>query len=190
GWTVASWSESKQEWGVKSYHVVVAEHAQWRNGIHVADARDSFAFGATATLSLKPLVKKLKAAIAKADYLVAHAASSDETLLRRIGVPIKSKTVLDTQVMARAVLLATSASATSTPAALIHPPRLSTLLTHLAVPYDPVALHNAGNDARYTMEAFLKMGKMANGVWGREVAGRWGVEWDEVVGTRKEGEGE
>jgi len=143
GWAVAQWQPDGQEWHTTGVHLIVQEFMHLRNGLRVADHRDHYNFGQSQILPLKKCMQRLKQTLKQCDVLVGHAAASDEKFLRSYGISFSGKPVLDTQVIAKSVMTTTDHV------------RLSRILDHLNIEH--VHLHNAGNDAYYTMDAFLKM---------------------------------
>lgn len=153
-------------WMTKGHHLVVEENTDKRNGLRVEDNRDGFLFGTTQVLPMKKCLAKLRTALRGADYVIAHAAHSDEKFLRRHGVGFAGKPVLDTQIMVKCLRGTTESL------------RLSRVLDELGI-RNYKGLHNAGNDAYYTMEACLRMGRGPPPP--REVARSLGIEWSRVV---------
>ncbi|KAI9173299.1 hypothetical protein H9P43_007430 [Blastocladiella emersonii ATCC 22665] len=144
-----------RDWALRltSRHLLVREHLGYRNGVRVADAKDDF-HARSAVLSLSDSLAHVVRVLGTATALVGHAIASDLAFLRGAGAgravathaPAAAATcVIDTQVMFKAVT------------ATLDTLRLAKILDALAVPYVPPILHNAGNDAWYTMLAFLKM---------------------------------
>ncbi|KAI9005652.1 hypothetical protein DFJ74DRAFT_691621 [Hyaloraphidium curvatum] len=160
-------------WIMKGHHLVVEENAGRRNGMRVEDNRDGFLFGTTQVLPLKKCLAKLRTALRGADYVVAHAAHSDEKFLRRHGLGFSGKPVLDTQIMVKCLRGTTEQL------------RLSRVLDELGM-RNYRGLHNAGNDAYYTMEACLRMGRGPPPP--REVAKRLGIDWQRVVSRERDRE--
>lgn len=158
-------------WLTKGHHLVVEENEHRRNGQRVEDNRDGFLFGTTQILPLKKCLAKLRTALRGADYVVAHAAHSDEKFLRRHGVSFGGKPVLDTQVMIKCLRGTTESL------------RLSRVLDELGI-RGYKGLHNAGNDAYYTMEACLRMGRGPPPP--REVARGLGIDWARVVSKERD----
>ncbi|KAG7148203.1 hypothetical protein HYQ46_002931 [Verticillium longisporum] len=91
--------------------------------------------------------------------LVGHSIDGDLAILKRIGFNMyKEKTVaaiLDTHTLSRQVLTGERATGGYS---------LAGVLTALGCPYEPHELHNAGNDATYTLRATL----MLAAGWGNE----------------------
>lgn len=158
-------------WLTKGHHLVIEENAAKRNGLRVEDNRDGFLFGTTQVLPLKKCLAKLRTALRGADYVVAHAAHSDEKFLRKHGVSFGGKPVLDTQVMVKCLRGTTESL------------RLSRVLDELGI-RGYKGLHNAGNDAYYTMEACLRMGRGPPPP--REVARGLGIDWARVVSKERD----
>jgi hypothetical protein len=86
--------------------------------------------------------------------ILGHSTKSDLKILQRLGVNVYDVApvlaILDTDLIARNLLGANS----STPIASF---KLSAVLTELKCPYESSDLHNAGNDATFTLHAMLML---------------------------------
>ncbi|KAL7752490.1 hypothetical protein RI367_002024 [Sorochytrium milnesiophthora] len=133
---------------LSSHHILVSENMAYHNGVRVAD--NKFAFhGESVVLSERSALQFLAAYLSQADVVVGHALQSDVQLLRRRGFRLlDGKVTLDTQTMWKAARNN------------IDNVRLSSILDACAITYS--ALHNAGNDARYTMEAALRIASLGD----------------------------
>ncbi len=167
GWAVAQWRPDQEEWETTGVHLIVQEYTHLRNGLKVADHRDHYNFGESLVLPLKKCMHRLKQTLKQCDFIVGHAAASDEKFLRSYGITFSGKPVLDTQVIAKSVMTTTDHV------------RLSRILDHLNIEH--VHLHNAGNDAYYTLEAFLRMCLATP----KTVARMIGVDWVGFVESSK-----
>ena len=137
------------EGDLQTFHYIIKENLGYENGDCVPDNRDHFMFGTSRRMSLKRAAAKIQKHIDDADFLVAHSAAHDEEFLAKCGVSVSEKRMFDTQVLAMALLPD-------------GPPlySLNRLLTDLEIPFDEDILHNGGNDAYFTMEAFLALTKL------------------------------
>lgn len=133
-------------------HFLIKEHLSMRNGRFVEDNKDGFLFGDSELISLDNATRELSAELRMADYIVGQAPQGDLKWLRNIGVTgigadgdVSVHRVLDTQVLAMAGA----------------PPEVDVLnvsgLKALAERYalNPRNLHNAANDAAFTLQVFL-----------------------------------
>ncbi|KAJ1974467.1 hypothetical protein H4R34_004707 [Dimargaris verticillata] len=130
-----------------SHHFVVQENVHLRNGRYVPDNKFGFNFGRTDTLPLYEILRRLREDICSRPLLamVGHGIAHDIRYLQSVGFSFSPGTkFFDTNNLYREF----SASMQSK-----H--KLQTILVQLGIPHS--GLHNAGNDAYYTMEAFLVM---------------------------------
>ncbi|GJJ72437.1 hypothetical protein EMPS_04794 [Entomortierella parvispora] len=134
-------------------HYAVQEYRHLKNGRWVADRRDRFMFGETLWAPLKECAMTFQDDLEKAaryndqgQYaLIAHDMGSDEKYLRQMGVKFpKGMIQFDTKDMNAA--RANSAHDST---------KLETVLDQMDI--ENYCLHNAGNDAHYTLELFLAL---------------------------------
>jgi hypothetical protein len=126
-------------------HCIIKENIHLRNGKYVADRRDHFNLGKSMILSLQAALNLLKSALDahQTVCLLGHALDSDIRFLKPfLTLPTHLHT-FDTQTAFKQLTLSTDIS------------RLETLLLHYNIEYSN--LHNAANDAYYTMLVFFKM---------------------------------
>ena len=97
-------------------------------------------------MSLKRAAAKIQGHIEDADFLVTHSGAHDAEFLASCGVSVSGKLMFDTQILATALL---------PEGPVIY--SLKRLMVDLDIPFDEDVLHNGGNDAFYTMEAFLAL---------------------------------
>ncbi|RKP26707.1 hypothetical protein SYNPS1DRAFT_27613 [Syncephalis pseudoplumigaleata] len=127
-------------------HYNVVEHRALRNGRYVPDLRDNFVFGKSTWVSLKEIVKTIQADLDTEAPLVfiGHDVRGDIKYLESIGVTVPDTAItLDTAKLHCAI---TGAEQTTS---------LGKMLDYLNI--DHFFLHNAGNDAHYTLQAFLEL---------------------------------
>ncbi|KAF3988553.1 hypothetical protein FT663_03488 [Candidozyma haemuli var. vulneris] len=131
---------------IQSGHIVIAGTEDVRNGTFVADHKDFFNGGKTLTMDLHSAAQAIKDLISKHTRkgtrygtgvcLVGHGIGQDVKWLKHIGVSIGSARILDTQKLL----------------CMTHGKKGSSLKNGLKLVRQPCAfLHNAGNDAYYTM---------------------------------------
>ena len=131
---------------LQTFHYIIIENLEYENGDRVPDNRNNFKFGTSRRMSLRKAAAQIQKHIDEADFLVSHSGAHDEEFLASCGVSVSQKRMFDTQVLAVDLLPD-------------GPPlySLKRLLTDLEIPFDEDILHNGGNDAYYTMEAFLAL---------------------------------
>jgi hypothetical protein len=131
------------------FHAIVEENLHLVN-LNVSDNRDEFKFGTSRRMTLKDAAKHLQSEVVDADALVVHAGGNEDKYLAENGITIAEKTMFDTQVLALNLL-------PSGPKCW----GLKKILQQMYINYDESILHNAGNDAHYTMLAFKALVKRA-----------------------------
>ncbi|KAI9690943.1 MAG: hypothetical protein M1822_008563 [Bathelium mastoideum] len=136
---------------IHTRHFRIEEHAEYVNKVNVHGCPDSFDFGSSQWIHLNQIEALMKSIFCVLDknrpdefrniILVGHDVKNDIGFFRSVGISVFSwDTViatLDTQKMM--------------------PTQTGLCRTLLALGETPEHLHNAGNDAHYTMRAFLKM---------------------------------
>lgn len=130
----------------QAFHFIIEENSHLVNKDYVPDNRDKFNFGTSQRMSLREAANKFMEYIRGVDFLVTHSGANDEEYLASSGISLEGKPMFDTQLLALALL--TSGNAVF---------GLKRLLSDLGIPYDEQILHNAGNDAAYTMNVFLAL---------------------------------
>ncbi|GAX86424.1 hypothetical protein CEUSTIGMA_g13834.t1 [Chlamydomonas eustigma] len=154
-------------------HWIVEENLRVRNGRYVPDHRSDFRFGESILGSKKEGTKALQHDLEPSSWaaslsqyiktagggggfkilpkvaLVGHGMVADLKMLDSMGIVIPEGTeVIDTNSLAWALMGGSQVQHS-----------LRSLLSWLSVP-DVIKLHNGGNDARYTLEAALRMCQM------------------------------
>ena len=127
-----------------TFHYIIEENLHFQNKDFVPDNRERFKFGASQRVSLKDAVKNFQQRIGDSSILVTHSGSDDEKYLEKHGISLTGKPMFDTQVLALALLPRGP-----------HVRSLKRLLCDLDISFDEDILHNAANDAVYTMDVFL-----------------------------------
>lgn len=132
---------------IKHYHFFI-EDGSHKQGI-AKHLKDKFEFGTTETVTSKELQIRLKQLLEGADYLLCHGMEMEYGILvnNDINIPEMSLEILDTLHMFRRLAENTELNAY----------RLKDIVR--ACNMDTPNLHNAGNDAAYTMLTFLRMNK-------------------------------
>ncbi|KAI9220422.1 hypothetical protein BC828DRAFT_383570 [Blastocladiella britannica] len=130
---------------VRPRHVIVTDYAHLRNGVRVRDGKDSF-LGTSTHLPKSVAFAHLDRVLADTQVLVGHSISSDLSFLRRARARVRiPPLVIDTQTIYKAQT------------GSVDTVRLSRILDALGVTYDEALLHNAGNDAVYTLWGMLRL---------------------------------
>jgi len=137
-------------------HFCVTEHKYKRNGQYVPDMKERFIFGKTVWANLKTvageIVKDLTEDNIKGSVvLVGHDIKMEEKYLESMGVKIREVVepvgIFDTAEM--------NAARVGNPNERM---ALGRILDNLDI--ENYSLHNAGNDARYTLLLFLELCKI------------------------------
>ena len=132
---------------IKAAHLLFEENSWRRNGSIVQDSRDNFSFGNTRTLPQKLILQYLLALIKSKICLVGHAVKNDINMLLKATdefTIIRFVDTYDTQEIHRQLSNKTDWD------------KLECLITEYLCT-SPQGLHNAGNDAVYTLKVFLAM---------------------------------
>ncbi|KAG0329184.1 hypothetical protein BG000_000163 [Podila horticola] len=132
-------------------HFAVRDYKHLSNGRYVADRRDLFLFGETTWAGLKDCITAFQEDLELAAQqnaqgsvvLIAHDMSSDEAYLRRMGVDFPPGMIKFDTVEMNSARVNDSNIKTG----------LGKLLDEVGI--ENYSLHNAGNDAHYTLELFL-----------------------------------
>ncbi|KAJ1974466.1 hypothetical protein H4R34_004706 [Dimargaris verticillata] len=142
GWTV--YCDQKC---IHSFHYIVLEHQHLHNRRFVAGCKNNYNFGQSIVAPLAEIIQELQTEFTmRPDLaLVAHGVHSDLAYLRKVGVAISpSIRTFDTKDLFCAY--------TNNPQ---NGRKLAVVLQQLNIPCS--YLHNAGNDAYYTLKALLVM---------------------------------
>mmetsp|Transcript_7527 Transcript_7527/g.13972 ORF Transcript_7527/g.13972 Transcript_7527/m.13972 type:complete len:471 (+) Transcript_7527:40-1452(+) len=143
-------------------HICIKENAKKRNGRFVEDNRMHFKFGRTRWLSLEDATSQLKTTLAECTHFVGHAVGGDIRWLKSIGIKT-AFTTFDTQVLKSTYhrncpsLLCKSQILYQHRTGVYGQVSSLSKLVEAECGYEPTKLHNGGNDAHYTMNAFLAM---------------------------------
>lgn len=143
-------SLASPEGNEQAHHFIIKENLHMVNRDYVSDNRDNFRFGTSQRMSLADAAGKFSQYIGDVDVLVTHSGGHDEDYLARNGMSLKGKPMFDTQLLGLALL---------TDEKTLNVFGLKRLMDDLGISYDEDILHNAGNDAYYTMKLFLALTK-------------------------------
>ncbi|ORY47302.1 hypothetical protein BCR33DRAFT_848673 [Rhizoclosmatium globosum] len=138
----------KTDAGIKHFHFSVKEHSHLLSR-YAPFSSSGFVFGATQVLPLKQvkdnLIFYLTGGLDSVDVdLVWHNPVQDRKVLAKNGIIINELVPIERQ-FDTGVLFGGK------------PRKLSAILDALQIPYSKAALHDAGNDAAYTLLAYLAM---------------------------------
>ena len=130
-------------------HRAVLEYSHLKNGTYVPNRRDNFLFGTTKWTTLQEATRDLQLDLDRGFpeqplVLLGHAIKEDLKYLASVGVHVPG-----------AAVIYDTGDLYLNPDGSKQKPALSKLLAELKI--QAFCLHNAGNDAHYTMEAFLKL---------------------------------
>ena len=128
---------------MKAYHFTPLETLHMRNGKWVPDNKDRFDYGQTEVLPLDTVMNRVVELVSDATHLVGHAFSNDAPFLLQCGY-FARQPVLDTQTYAKFYFL--------------NPQPMNLHRVSDGLRLRPRYLHNAGNDAVFTLKSLLKMG--------------------------------
>jgi hypothetical protein len=135
---------------IKTYHYIVEENKKYRNGVFVVDNMDNFSFGKSEYLSLEQIKEKLKKHLEDVGCLVGHAFENDRfflnDLLTKKNMHLNNN-ILDTQKIAKMYLFEDEVFSLK---------RIVNNVLNVEENQE-LYLHNAGNDAYYTLVSLLKM---------------------------------
>lgn len=126
-----------------SAHYLISENAQYGNGRYVPDHRHLFQFGQTITAPLATVFMDLEEQLRTAYCVVGHDLHAEKSILAKYcGSGVKQLWFVDTQSLFKQLYPGRGLSLARV---------LDTLGIHHA------HLHNAGNDARYVLMAFVSL---------------------------------
>lgn len=130
---------------ISTTHYLVEENYQMKKNKYL---QNSFHFGDTKILKLEDIKKLLNKSLLNANYILFHEQREDFEILESLNINIpKNITVIDTQLCYKRYFRERGSLPNGEP--------LENLLTSFNVPYKD--LHNAGNDAYYTLELLKSM---------------------------------
>jgi len=140
---------------IKKKHAIVEEYISYHNGRYVPDNKNNYNFGKSEIVKLKDIYRELKNDFDRANYLVGHGINNDIQFLKKIQVDVSkfkkmngNSSKIDDYGIIETMDLFSGFFLTK-------PVGLEKSLRRLEIPYR--SLHNAGNDAYYTMQVFLEI---------------------------------
>ena len=142
-------TDLKDKSGMDTVHYIVSEHLHLNNGRYVPDHRDDFMFGTSRILSEKQIAEHLMASLKASSILIAHGIGGDVNVLSRFFREQGRETEFT-------ALLSSLECVDSCRFTKLLCQRVKSehsvkrALKELSIPFDN--LHNAGNDAAYTVQ--------------------------------------
>ena len=155
GYTIVTFSSQTGGNGRRSIedsnarHFIIEENIRYENKDHVPNNRDGFRFGTSSTVTLNDALEMFHEDIEECHFLLGHSIKHDHDYLKNIGVDLTELGIemLDTQ------LIQMHGEINDT---RFDMRGLSYLLREHGIDFEDKDLHNGGNDAYYTMMAFLR----------------------------------
>ncbi|KAG9511691.1 hypothetical protein KCV07_g9989, partial [Aureobasidium melanogenum] len=140
---------SKANPQISTYHLIVQEHYDIRNGTHVPDHKDDFNFGSSELIAYKNLRHRIREILesfgsgSRKIVMIGHSIRHDLAMFEQIGMG----DIIDHS----AANVWDIAFAYQAQQGDVQITKLSKILDHYAIPHEN--LHNAANDAYYTLVA-------------------------------------
>ena len=130
---------------IKTYHFIVAENYDLRNEKYVPDHKEDFDFGDSFVFAVEDIEREIKKLYSKDCFLVGHSVHNDMDFLKKIKSHHFAGT-FDTQILQKH----------------INQTREDISLSNLCNSFniETKHLHNAGNDAHYTLMCLLEMANL------------------------------
>jgi hypothetical protein len=131
----------------EAHHVIITDYEYFFNGRYVCNNKDKFNFGSSRKMKLSVAIDFVVNHLSEpSTCLLGHNIKSDINFLSQSSSHKITLPVFDTQ----AIFMYHSLSQ--------EPASLARVLDDLKIPYSN--LHNAGNDAYYTLKAFIKLAQL------------------------------
>lgn len=128
-------------------HIIVSEYLHLKNGRFVANNRAFYNFGKSVVMSLNSAVEYVISSISiPSSCLIGHNIKADINFLKSVSSRKLDLPIFDTQVIYKQATLSED----------IH--GLVRVLDKMGIPHSN--LHNAGNDAYYTLEVFKALAQL------------------------------
>ena len=128
-------------------HIIVSDHLHLKNGKFVANNRDKFNFGKSEVLNLKMALDHVLAVLSTPNScLIGHNIKADINFLRSVSAKKLNMPIFDTQLIYKQATFGDNMLG------------LVRVLDEIGIPHSN--LHNAGNDAFYTLETFKILAKL------------------------------
>lgn len=128
-------------------HIIVSDHLHLKNGKFVANNRDKFNFGKSVILNLKMALDHVLAVLSTPfSCLIGHNIKADINFLKSVSATKIDLPIFDTQLLYKQATFGDDILG------------LVRVLDEIGIPHSN--LHNAGNDAYYTLETFKILAKL------------------------------
>jgi DNA polymerase III alpha subunit (gram-positive type) len=128
-------------------HIIVTDYMHLKNGRFVADNRDKFNFGRSLLLSLKSALEHVMSVLMTPNScLIGHNIQADIKFLKNVSTKKIDLPIFDTQIIYKQATLNENIFG------------LIRVLDETGILY--ANLHNAGNDAYYTLEVFKRIAQL------------------------------
>ena len=128
-------------------HIIITDYLHLKNGHFVADNRDKYNFGQSQCLSLKSALDYVMSVLNTPNScLIGHNITADIKFLKSVSHKKIDWPIFDTQIVYKQATLGENILG------------LVRVLNEIGIPYSN--LHNAGNDAFYTLEIFKKFAQL------------------------------
>lgn len=128
-------------------HIIVSEHLHLKNGRFVANNRAFYNFGKSVLMSINKAVDHVISLLSIPNScLIGHNIKADISFLRSVSTKKLDLPIFDTQIIYKQATLSEDIFG------------LVRVLDKLEIPH--LNLHNAGNDAYYTLEVFRKLAQL------------------------------
>lgn len=143
GYSIGYFNPQLNRYEVSAHHIIIKEYMNLVNGVRVPNWKFGFLFGESKILSLSNAALEMRRVLKDVNVVVGHGVANDLVWLKKMGVKIDGKKICDVQVLFKAVK------------GNIECVKLEKVLEYCGIESD--RLHNGGNDARFTLEAYLKL---------------------------------
>jgi hypothetical protein len=128
-------------------HIIVSDYLHLKNGKFVANNRDKFNFGPSMLLSLKMALEHVMAILATPNScLIGHNIKADINFLKSVSTKKLNMPLFDTQLIYKQATFGENMLG------------LVRVLDEMGIAHSN--LHNAGNDAYYTLEIFKILARL------------------------------
>ena len=128
-------------------HIIVSDFIHLRNGRYVADNRYNFNFGESRFMSLKLAIDHVMSVLTISNScLIGHNIKSDLEFLKKVSVKTIDLPIFDTQIIYKQ--------------ATLNENMLGLVKVLDEIGFVHSNLHNAGNDAHYTLQVFRHLSQV------------------------------
>jgi hypothetical protein len=139
---------------IKNRHLIVKENMEYHNKVYVPDNRDHYNFGKSEIKELKEIIRELNEDLKKVNYIVGQGINNDIKDLKEINVDISKYKKMRATTVYEYGIIETMDLYMGYNTCYKHA-KLEDELNNLNISYE--RLHNAGNDAYYTMKFFVEV---------------------------------